>query len=121
MSDGFWLRVLIVLLLLVPGARADVVHLTNGSTLRGEVVSENAESVVLRTPRSLLTIPAADVAGIERETEADGLRGLGENCLRHHRYARALEYLEGGTLKKEYLIPCPPITKENAHKFKGQF
>ncbi len=94
MSDGFWLRVLVVLLLLVPGARADVVHLTNGSTLRGEVVSEDAESVVLRTPRSLLTIPAADVAGIERETEADGLRGLAEDCLRHHRYARALEYLD---------------------------
>ena len=29
--------------------------------------------------------------------------------------------LNGETLKESYLIPCPPITKENAHQFKGQF
>jgi ribose transport system substrate-binding protein len=33
----------------------------------------------------------------------------------------AVRHLKGEKLKKEYLIPCPPITKENAHKFKGQF
>jgi len=35
---------------------------------------------------------------------------------------KAVEYLKNKKLdKKEYLIPCPAITKENAHKFKGQF
>jgi len=33
----------------------------------------------------------------------------------------AVRYLKGEKLKKEYLIPCPAITKENARKFKGQF
>lgn len=33
----------------------------------------------------------------------------------------AVRYLKGEKLDKEYLIPCPPITKENAHNFKGQF
>lgn len=33
----------------------------------------------------------------------------------------AVRYLKGEKLKKEYLIPCPAITKKNAHKFKGQF
>jgi len=33
----------------------------------------------------------------------------------------AVRYLNGEKLKKEYLIPCPAITKKNAHKFKGQF
>ena len=46
-----------------------------------------------------------------QQPEQEGRRGV----------RRALEYLQGRTLKKEYLIPCPAITKENAHKFKGQF
>ena len=33
----------------------------------------------------------------------------------------SVRYLKGEKLKKEYLIPCPAITRENAHKFKGQF
>jgi len=33
----------------------------------------------------------------------------------------AVRHLKDEKLEKEYLIPCPPITKENAHGFKGQF
>jgi len=33
----------------------------------------------------------------------------------------AIRHLKGEKLDKQYLIPCPPITKENADKFKGQF
>ncbi len=33
----------------------------------------------------------------------------------------AVRRLKGEKLEKNYPIPCPPITKENAHKFKGQF
>jgi ribose transport system substrate-binding protein len=33
----------------------------------------------------------------------------------------ALRHLKGETLDKRYMIPCPPITKANAGKFKGQF
>jgi len=33
----------------------------------------------------------------------------------------AAKHLKGEKLKKTYPIECPPITKENAHKFKGQF
>jgi len=33
----------------------------------------------------------------------------------------AVRYLKGEKLQKQYLIPCPAITKENADKFKGQF
>jgi ABC-type sugar transport system substrate-binding protein len=33
----------------------------------------------------------------------------------------AIRHLKGEPLEKEYLIPCPPITKENADEFKGQF
>lgn len=33
----------------------------------------------------------------------------------------AVKYLDGEKLEKSYPIECPPITKENAHLFKGQF
>ncbi len=33
----------------------------------------------------------------------------------------AVRYLDGEKLEKSYLIECPPITKENVDKFKGQF
>jgi len=33
----------------------------------------------------------------------------------------AVKYLNGETLEKAYPIECPPITRDNAHRFKGQF
>ncbi len=33
----------------------------------------------------------------------------------------AIKHLNGEKLDKNYLIPCPPITKTNADQFKGQF
>ena len=33
----------------------------------------------------------------------------------------AVKFLKGEKLEKRYPIPCPPITKDNAHKYKGQF
>jgi ribose transport system substrate-binding protein len=33
----------------------------------------------------------------------------------------AIKHLNGETLEPRYMIPCPPITKDNADQFKGQF
>ena len=33
----------------------------------------------------------------------------------------AVRHLKGEPLDERYMIPCPAITKENAHQFKGQF
>ncbi|MHC4618331.1 MAG: sugar ABC transporter substrate-binding protein [Planctomycetota bacterium] len=33
----------------------------------------------------------------------------------------AVKYLNGEKLEKSYPIACPPITKDNAHRYKGQF
>ena len=33
----------------------------------------------------------------------------------------AVKYLKGEKLDKTYPIACPPITKDTAHLFKGQF
>jgi len=72
---------------------ADVLHLTNGNSLRGEVVREEGDSVVLRTANSLLTIAKADIASIERETAAETLRGQVQEAIVARRYDQALELL----------------------------
>jgi tetratricopeptide (TPR) repeat protein len=91
--------VLALTLILLPAvagvAGGDVLHLTNGNRLRGEVIREEGDSVVLRTPNSLLTIPRADIASVERETRAETLRGQIEEALAAHRYDQALELLRG--------------------------
>jgi ABC-type sugar transport system substrate-binding protein len=33
----------------------------------------------------------------------------------------AIKHLKGEKLEKSYPVSCPPITKENAHEYKGQF
>jgi tetratricopeptide (TPR) repeat protein len=76
-------------------AGGDVLHLTNGNSLRGEVVREEGDTVLLATPKSLLTVPKADIASIERETAADTLRGQVEEALAAHHYDQALELLRG--------------------------
>jgi tetratricopeptide (TPR) repeat protein len=78
---------------LVTVGGADVLHLTNGNSLRGEVIREEGDSVILRTANSLLTIPKADIASIERETRAETLRGQIEQALAAHRYEQALQLL----------------------------
>jgi len=46
-----------------------------------------------------------------QQPEQEGRRGV----------RRAFEHLQGKELRKEYLIKCPAITKENAAQFVGQF
>lgn len=51
-------------------ARGDVVHLTNGRTLSGEVIHADDQEVVIRTPQGKVTLPRRLVSKVER-TSAD--------------------------------------------------
>ena len=53
--------------LLVSPARADVVHLKNGRTLEGKVVSRTAREVRLRTAEGLVVLPTSVIAGVARQ------------------------------------------------------
>lgn len=55
----------------VAPARADVVRLTSGGTVRGEVVSETRAEVVVRTAGGTTVIPRHEVESIERDGPAD--------------------------------------------------
>jgi len=46
-----------------------------------------------------------------QQPEQEGRRGV----------RRAVELLDGKKLRKQYLIKCPAITRQNAHQFEGQF
>jgi ABC-type sugar transport system substrate-binding protein len=58
-------------------------------------------------------IKAGKITGTSfQQPEEEGRRGV----------RLAIRHLQGEKIdKKEDLIPCPPITKDNAHQFKGQF
>ncbi len=54
-------------LALAPAARADVVTLKNGNELRGRVLEETDEHVVLQTAGGKLTFPRRQVASVKRD------------------------------------------------------
>lgn len=60
------LGILTLGILLGSPAEADVVHLTNGSRISGEIVDENEKEVVVKTPQGKVTLPRRLVDRIER-------------------------------------------------------
>jgi len=87
--------------LAVAVARADVVHLANGRSLRGEVVEETPGRVVVKTLDGRLTFPSEQVVRIERESRAETLLALARRAARdgdpakaEATYARAIEEAE---------------------------
>lgn len=58
---------LLAVVLISPAARADVVTLTNGNELRGRVVEETDDKVVLQTAGGTLTFPRRQVASVVRD------------------------------------------------------
>lgn len=79
-------------------ARADLVYLKNGRQIRGEVVSEDAEQVVVKTAEGRVTLPAREVERVEREPRAKRLLGeareaarRGDRPLARRLYGQALE------------------------------
>lgn len=59
--------VLFASLLLAVPAWADVVHLNNGRSIRGEIISSDTKQVVVRTPEGKLTLPRSLIKRVERE------------------------------------------------------
>ncbi|MFW6163909.1 MAG: hypothetical protein ACODAJ_14150 [Planctomycetota bacterium] len=58
--------VLLVLVMALPWAGADVVRLRNGGELVGKIVESDDDSVTIRTPTSKMTVPRARIESIER-------------------------------------------------------
>jgi len=104
------MSILVVLALTLGAARGDVVRLRNGNKFEGKIVEEGAEEVKIRTREgTTLTIPRADVAGMERsegsleaytkaaaklgENDAQGHLDLADYCLKQQLPSQALAEL----------------------------
>lgn len=70
------------LVLVAAPSRADVVQLKNGRQIRGEVLEETSEQVVVKTPDGRVTLPAREVERVEREARPALLLGLAREAAR---------------------------------------
>ena len=75
-------------------ACADVVHLRNGKTLRGEVVKEDDEWIVVKVPYGEVKLRASDVEGIERQTPLEYRIELGRQLMLERQFDRAVRVFE---------------------------
>lgn len=91
-----WIGVLLAALSLCAAtpAHADLIHLINGKVLQGEVVSEDADFVVVKVPYGTIKIRRDQIEHIEKQTEGEYRLDLGQSLLIQKRYAQALEQLE---------------------------
>jgi tetratricopeptide (TPR) repeat protein len=81
-------------LLLCACARADVIHLKNGKTLRGEVVKEDETHVTVRVPFGEIKLKKSDIEAIERQTPQEYRMDLGRQMLAAQNYSRAVALFE---------------------------
>ncbi len=73
---------------------ADVVHLRNGKTLRGEVIKEDEEFVVVRVPYGEVKLRASDVESIDRQSAVEYHMDLGRQMLQEKQFDRAIRVFE---------------------------
>jgi len=81
--------------LLVTGAiHADIVYLKNGKSMKGEVIRQDDNVVVLRVPFGEVTLKMSDVETIERQTPQEYKFELAKQALREEKYDSAVRILE---------------------------
>jgi hypothetical protein len=95
------LPVLVLALLLGAPTWADVVHLTNGSRISGEIVSESEKQVVVKTPQGKVTLPRRLVDRIERLSGDATLLELAKERLRMGAREAGIELLERAAKSKD--------------------
>jgi tetratricopeptide (TPR) repeat protein len=75
-------------------ALADVVFLTNGNEIQGEVVKEENGRVFLKFPGGILELPRKQIKSIERQPRIDYLVDEGEKMVRRGDFEDAIKILE---------------------------
>ena len=73
---------------------ADVVHLRNGRALRGEIVRETGDAIVLRTPHGEIRLERATVERVEEESQADLFLGQARDAVRDQDFGTARQRFE---------------------------
>ena len=86
--------VTLLALALTAPAWADVVRLNNGREIRGKVVREDSQGVVVETRQGKVTLPPDLVASIERESASQNLLVKARQALRDGDHAAATRLLD---------------------------
>ncbi|MGE0713680.1 MAG: hypothetical protein AB7N76_21695 [Planctomycetota bacterium] len=92
---------LLALALAAAPALADVVKLRNGAEIRGEVLRDDAEGVVVRTSGGKVSLPRKEVASVERESPGATLVVRARQALTQGRVTRAKVLLERAKGEKD--------------------
>lgn len=61
-----WITLVMAVLVLASTAAADIVKMKDGHQLEGEVIAEEAGSILLKMPRATARLRRAEIASIER-------------------------------------------------------
>ncbi len=85
--------VFICALLICGAALGDIIILTNGREIRGEVISESGGRIVVRVPGGTLSFPRSQVATIRRENPADYRMSVAKDLFRQGKSRMAVEQL----------------------------
>lgn len=112
-------RLVALALLLVTAARGDVVHLKNGNQIRGEVLEEDEEQLLVRTADGRVGIPRRDVVRIERETKARMLLGQAREAARAGDPVRARRLYEQAVAAAEAGPEPEPAVAQKAREELG--
>lgn len=72
----FALTLALVFFLTAVGLFGDVIHLTNGDQLKGEIIAQNETSVTIKTRFTTLTVPKHTIARIEKAVKAEEMINL---------------------------------------------
>lgn len=90
--QSLWLVALVILL---HGAlSADTVHLKNGKQLRGEIIEETEEYIVLRVPFGQVKVKQEEVDYVDRQPQQEYKAELGRELVSQQRYSLAIDELE---------------------------
>jgi len=103
------LRTLAVCLLLTAvsaAARADIITLVNGRTIRGRIVSDSGDRIVIEIPGGSITIRRSEVKSVERESEAAYRRSQARELFTRGKSKMALAELRRAVAAEPGSIPA---------------
>ncbi|MCW8129108.1 MAG: hypothetical protein KIS92_01875 [Planctomycetota bacterium] len=77
-------------------ALADTVHLKNGKQMRGEIIEETEDYIVIRVPFGQVKVKQEEIDYVERQTAQEYKVELGRELVTQQRYGLAIDELEKG-------------------------
>lgn len=90
-----WTVAVLLALILGPAlAYADTIHLKNGKQMKGEIIEETEEYVVIRVPFGQVKVRQEEIDYVDRQTPQENKVEIGRDLISQQRYGMAIDELE---------------------------